>query len=74
MAFNFNDNYGAKQDWEEVKKLIPIISNDIDLFYGSKRNRAAGRRARTAIIKLRKLLKDVRLKMAMQTNDYKSEY
>jgi hypothetical protein len=73
--FNVNDTYKIKKDWEEVKKMILDIEEDINKFLGPNRPKRRGVKARSKITKLKgKLLPEIARKILKTKQDYESDY
>lgn len=73
--FNVNDTYKIKKDWEEVKKLILEIEEDINKFLGPNKPKRRGVKARSKITKLKtKLLPEIARKILKTKQDYESDY
>lgn len=73
--FNINDTYKIKKDWEEIKKLIIEIEEDINSFLGPKKPKSRGVTARSKIRKLKnKDLPEIARKILKTKQDYESDY
>lgn len=73
--FNINDAYKIKKDWDDIKKLIIEIEEDINKFLGPKKTKIRGVKARSKITKLKnKLLPVVARKILKTRQDYDSDY
>ncbi len=73
MSFNINDSYRVLDDLEEIKFIFQSMSENIEKFYGPRRNMVAGKRARRENVKIRKILSMMRKKLTKQAEDYKME-
>jgi hypothetical protein len=71
---NVNDNHKVLWEWEDIQQVLPLLATDLLRFYGPKKNKKAGVRAkgkiRTIIAKLRLMRKG----LTKQRQDYDSEY
>lgn len=73
--FNINDTYKIKKDWEEIKKLVQQIDDDLELFLSHKKVKKRGVRARVNIFKLKnKMLLGVAKKILKTKQDYDGDY
>lgn len=73
--FNVNDTYKIKKDWDDIKKLMLEIEEDINKFLGPKKPKKRGVKARSKITKLKNtLLPNVARKILKTRQDYDSDY
>lgn len=73
--FNINDTYKIKKDFEDIKKIILEIEEDIGKFLGPNKPKRRGVKARSKITKLKnKLLPEIARKILKTKQDYDSDY
>lgn len=73
--FNINDTYKVKKDWDDIKKLMSEIEEDINKFFGPNKPKIRGVKARSKITKLKnKLLPEIARKILKTKQDYDSDY
>lgn len=73
--FNINDTYKIKKDWDDIKKFMAEIEEDINEFLGPNKFKIRGVKARGKITRLKnKMLPDVSRKILKTRQDYDSDY
>ncbi len=71
---NINDYHNVLADWDAMKEAISDVEEDFLKFYGPKKTKKAGIRARKKVMTLIGKLHTIRKKLLMQRQDYDGEY
>lgn len=71
---NINDNHRVLQDWEKLRIVMNGVEADFLKFYGPKKVKKAGLRARKKFQKMIDMLFVLRKNVLKQREDYDSEY
>ena len=71
---NINDRYNVLEDWDKVKDLMAEVESEFLKFYGPKKMKRSGVRARKKVICIIKDLLTIRKNIMKQRQDYDSEY
>ncbi len=71
---NVNDYHKALWDWEDLKEVMADVEKEFLKFYGPKKIKIAGTRARRKMLKMINMIYGIRKKALMQRQDYDSEY
>ena len=72
--FNANDYHKVLWDWEDIKEVMNEVEKEFLKFYGPKKIRKSGVRARKKVLKAINMMYEVRKKINKQRQDYNSEY
>jgi len=71
---NINDYHNVLSDWDKVKDLMAEVELDFLKFYGPKKTKRAGVRARKKVMRAINDLYAIRKGLLKQRQDYNSEY
>jgi len=70
----FNDNYNIDTQYQELLEAIKELELDLYGFIGRKKSAAAAVRARVKLIEIKKICSNIRVSIAKQKQDNKSQY